>query len=547
MDRTRSFTIGDYVPPPWDLAALIVCALIGCLIDARPVRAQPNAPSLVVLITIDQFRADYLDRFDRDLSGGLKRLEHGARFTNANHDHAITETAPGHATLWSGRHPRSTGIMLNRVGVDDAAYPLLDRALGTGASPARFTGTTLIDWIRSRDGKSRVLSVSMKDRGAILPVGRSVADVFWYSPDGRFTTSTYYARRLPDWARQWNARGLPARYAGQRWELVLPDSMYTERDSVRVESVGQDIAFPHLLPALVGDAASYVRRTPFIDDLTLSFALAGLDARGLGDDRSATPRTDVLAISLSATDVIGHTFGPDSREMHDQIVRLDRTLGRFLDSLYARRDSSRVLVALSSDHGVGTIPEVAATWTPTPVPIPSRVSLYDLLPDTRSALRTGGVDTNAIDIDEQIVLMDRRAFAGKSVDPDAVLAALADRARNTLGVLRVDRLRDVYADSASDPIARRWTHQFPRTGTNVELVVTLAPYSTWGGNVASHGSVHGYDTHVPLLLSGWGVQPGRYAREVRTVDLAPTLAAILGLTPAERVDGTVLREAVRVR
>lgn len=552
----RSQIQGMTIRPRRWLAALLLVAtpLAAAPATAHGQRATgqrtaetPERPALVVLITIDQFRADYLDRFGGQLTGGLARLlANGAVFTNAHQDHAITETAPGHATLLSGRHPRSTGIMLNRVGVEDDKSPLVDGGIGDGASPVRFVGTTLVDWLRARDRGTRVVSVSMKDRGAILPIGRTPADVYWYSADGRFVTSSYYAGALPGWVKSFNARMLPQGYAGQRWSLLLPDSAYRERDSVSVEAAGQGIAFPHDLPADAAGAASLVRITPFIDDVTIAFALHALSERALGADGGNRPRTDVLAISLSATDVIGHRYGPDSREMHDQVLRVDRTIGRFLDSLYAVRDSSRVLVALTSDHGVATIPEVAAMTEPTPSPMPQRVQLYDLLPAVRAKMREAKVDTAAIDVDEQILLLDRAAFRKSALDPDSLVDWFAREARNVPGVLRVDRFRQLVADSAKDTIARRWSHQFPAT-SRIELVVTLAPGSTWGGNVASHGSPHAYDSHIPLIIAGAGVRRGRYADFVRTVDLAPTLAALAGVKPSEQVDGVVLNASLSVK
>lgn len=503
-----------------------------------------NAPSLIVMITVDQLRADYLERFAPQLTGGLARLlKGGAVFTDAHHDHAITETAPGHATLLSGRYPRSTGIMLNRVGVEDANAPLIDGGYGPGASPERFRGTALADWLLARNRDSRALSVSMKDRGAILPIGRMKTDVYWYSPDGRWITSSYYAKTLPGWVKAYNNRHLPQGYAGKSWTLLLPAGAYAEPDSVAIENGGSNVTFPHPLPADPVGAASLVRITPFIDELTLGFALHAVAARQLGASRSAT-RTDLLAISLSSTDLIGHGYGPDSREIHDAVLRLDRSLGVFLDSLYRLRDATTITIALSADHGVGTIPELAAARRPPPDPLPVRgVSLDRLLPDLRTRMAGAGVDSNAIDVDEQILLLNRAAFRGSSLDPDSIVDGFARRAREIAGVLRVDRLRDAYADSASDPIARRWSHQFP-PGTNIELVVTLTPFSTWGGNVASHGSPHPYDSHVPLILAGAGVKPGIHREPVRTVDLAPTLAALAGVAPSERVDGTVLRDAL---
>ena len=239
-------------------------------------RAQPAArkPSLVVLVTIDQFRADYLDRFAPQFTGGIARLlRGGAVFTNAHHDHAITETAPGHATLLAGRFPRSTRILTNGIGVSDTASPLVAGGYGRGASPRRFTGTTLADWLRDANAASRVFSVSMKDRSAILPIGRMRTDVYWYSPDGRFVTSKYYADSLPDWVSAFNDRGFSQTFGGKRWTLLLPDSAYSERDSIPEESNGEGFTFPHPLPDDGFDAANVIQSTPFIDEVVVAFAL----------------------------------------------------------------------------------------------------------------------------------------------------------------------------------------------------------------------------------------------------------------------------------
>jgi predicted AlkP superfamily pyrophosphatase or phosphodiesterase len=529
---------------PRRISGLRTVLALSCCAGSMSAQVPPSAgggagaaarPTLVVLITVDQLRADYLQRFGPQLNGGLARLMRGgAWFTDAQHDHAITETAPGHATLLAGRFPRSTGIMLNRAGVDDDAAPLLGGAVGQGASPRRFIGTTLVDWLRAADPRSRTLSVSMKDRAAILPVGRSRSSVYWYSPDGRFTTSRYYADTLPTWVRAFNARRMPQSYAGKAWTLLLPDSAYPENDGPLVQ-LGV-ATFPHELPRDTAGAANLVRITPFMDDVTSAFALQGLTALGLG----AGPQTDLLAMSLSATDIIGHRYGPDSREIHDDVLRLDRTVGAFLDSLYRLRDSSRVVVVLTSDHGVAPIPELARNGDGAP---PERVDLAPLVVALRAGLRAARVDTMAIDLDQQIVFVDRAAFRAASVNADSALAAFAANLRREPGVRRVDQYRMLIADSLKDPIARRWSHQFPATA-NVELVVTLTPYSTWGGNVASHGSPYDYDTQVPMIFYGAGVRAGKYNQFVRTVDLAPTLAALAGVKPTERLDGVVLGDAL---
>jgi hypothetical protein len=426
---------------------------------------------------------------------------------------------------------------MNQIGVTDPSAPLLAGTFGTGASPKRFVGTTLADWLRTDDSRSRALSVSMKDRAAILPIGKSRSDVYWYSPDGRFTTSSYYRESLPTWVTAFNEQGWGQRYGGKKWDLLLKESEYPEPDSVPVESGGKDFTFPHALPEDGYDAASVIRTTPFIDELVVSFALEGVRALKLGTG----PQTDLLAVSLSATDVIGHTFGPDSREIHDQVLRVDHAVGRLLDSLYAIRDSSAITVVLSADHGVGTIPELApASIQPRPV----RVHLAQVLGPIRAAMAKANLDTLAIDLDQDLVFADRAKFKAAKVNADSVLKVVAEALRATPGVARVDRFSALLADTLADPIARRWAHQFPPTA-QIELILTLTPLSTFGGNVASHGSPRDYDSHVPLIFYGAGVRPGRYTEFVRTVDLAPTLAAIAGVKPTERLDGVVLKEAVR--
>jgi arylsulfatase A-like enzyme len=504
---------------------------------ATRAQAAPKKPTLVVLVTIDQFRADYLQRFGPQLTGGIARLmKGGAVFTDAHHDHAITETAPGHATLLSGRFPRSTGIMMNAIGVADTSAPLLASGYGPGASPARFNGTTLADWLRAANPQTRVLSVSMKDRAAILPIGRSKSNVYWYSPDGRFVTSKYYGDSLPTWVSEFNDRGMALDYGGKSWTLLLPESAYPERDSVPQESNGEGFTFPHPLPADAGEAASLVRATPFMDDLVVAFALDGVSKLELGTG----PGTDLLSISLSATDVIGHRFGPDSREIHDQVLRVDRAIGTFLDSLFKLRDPTTVTIAFSADHGVGTIPELApASVQPRPV----RVNTAPALHAIRTGMVAAKVDTLAIDIDGNLVFTDRNKFKAAKVNADSTLDAFAAALRATPGVARVDRFAKLVADTLKDPVARRWAHQFPPTAT-IDMIVTLTRLSIFDGNVAAHASGNDYDSHVPLIFYGAGVKPGRVTDFVRTVDLAPTLAAIAGVKPTERLDGVVLRQAL---
>jgi predicted AlkP superfamily pyrophosphatase or phosphodiesterase len=490
-----------------------------------PSPLQPARPTLAVLVAVDQFHPDYLVRFRPQLTGGLARfLAGGASFTSAYHDHAITETAPGHASMLSGRLPRSTGIIRNLAGVGDEAAPLVD-GRGPGASPRRFRGTTLTDWLTSVSPATRALSVSTKDRGAILPIGRSKQQVYWWSSPGLLTTSVWYADTLPDWVKQFNDRRVPQRSTHQVWELLLPRGSYPERDSVRAEGAGRDYVFPHALPADTAMAAAAFFLYPMMDQYVLNFALEGLERLGLGRG----PHTDVLSVSLSTTDHIGHRYGPESLEIHDQILRLDRYLGAFIDSLYRVRDSARIVFALTGDHGVAPIPELHGKL---------RVEMQPALVAAQEAVRAAGGDPTQVDIESGAFFLGESGRA-------AGLAAFIAAAKKIPGVMRVDRFADLPKKAAQDPIARRWLNSFP-DDLKPQAVVTLGPGHMYNYPViATHGSPHDYDARVPLIFYGPDFKPGRYGQPSRVVDLGPTLAAVLGVQPTEPVDGQVLRAALR--
>jgi predicted AlkP superfamily pyrophosphatase or phosphodiesterase len=501
--------------------------------------APAPRPRLVVVITVDQLRPDYLDRYRPQLKGGFAMLlKTGASFTDAYQDHAVTETAPGHSTILSGRWPVHTGITRNLAGVQDQAAPLIG-INGPGASPARFRGTEFFDWLKAADSGARALSVSGKDRGAILPIGRAKEYVFWYA-GGYFTTSRYYADSLPTWVRVFNGQRIPFRAAATQWTLFLPERDYPEPDSVAYENLGRDVVFPHRLPADSGEAALAFVATPTMDSLTLAFALEGVRALHLGG-RGAT---DLLAVSLSTTDYVGHAYGPDSREIHDQVVRLDRYLGRFLEQLFVRYGRNNVLVVLTADHGVTPFPERSRTMGH---PGAVRVIPDSIIRSVNGALdqRAGGGDWLQLE-SGMLMVPDRAKLVAQGVNVDSVVADVATRLRALPGVARVDRPAELSAKDTADPVVRRWMHQVAPDG-GVELVATLKPYSIWSYEnrpIAMHGQPTELDSHVPLILWGPGIRRGVYSGRVSTVDIAPTLARLLDLTPAEPLDGRVLSEAL---
>jgi len=526
-----------------NLAALLT--LFSWFVVPPPVPPPPR-PKLVVVITVDQLRPDYFTRWKSQLTGGLAQLANeGAFFTEAYQDHAITETAPGHSTILSGMWPAHTGIIRNSEGVQDSLAPLL-RTTGPGASPRRFRGTTLVDWLKASDPTTRALSVSRKDRGAILPLGRAKEQVYWYQ-SGLFTTSRYYADTLPSWVQAFNARRLPFKAASTTWTLLLPDSLYKEPDNEPWENGGNDIAFPHRLPADSIQASLAIAGVPAMDSLTLLFALDGFEALRLG-----RKGTDLLAVSLSTTDAVGHAYGPDSREIHDQVLRLDRYLGWFLKRLTDRVGRDNVVVVLTADHGVTSYPERTRAKT--------GGAAYRVLLDTMITAVNRDLDRVAgagapprawLDFDTgMLFLRDNGRLAALGVKTDSVLDALVARIVRVPGVARVIKPADLgRADTASDPVARRWIHQLP-PDAGVVLTVTLQPGSVWdipNLPIAMHGQPSDDDSHVPIIFWGRGVRRGAFAGRMNTVDIAPTLGVLLGVTPLSLVDGHARTDALGPR
>jgi len=518
----------------------VVALLAHCLAPADP---PPPRPKLVVVITVDQLRPDYFSRWKSQLTGGLAQLANeGAFFTEAYQDHAVTETAPGHSTILSGMWPAHTGIIRNLLGVQDTLAPLLGIA-GPGASPRRFRGTTLFDWLKAVDPTARALSVSRKDRGAILPLGRAKEQVYWYQAP-LFTTSKYYADTLPTWVQAFNARRLPFKAASTTWTLLLPDSAYKEPDSEVWENGGSGVVFPHRLPADSVSAAAVIAGEPAMDSLTLLFAVEGFEALKLG-----RKGTDILAVSLSTTDAVGHAFGPDSREIHDQILRLDHYLGWFLKRVTDRVGKDNVVVVLTADHGVTSYPERTRARTGAPA---YRVLLDTLITAVNHDLdAVAGRSRQWLDFDTgMLFLQDNGRFAAMGIRTDSILDAVSARILRVPGVARVIKTADLpRADTASDPTARRWLHQLtPDAG--VAVLVSLQPGSVWdipNVPIAMHGQPSDDDAHVPIIFWGRGVKRGTYAGRINTVDIGPTLAVLLGVSPLSLVDGHARTDALLPR
>jgi hypothetical protein len=498
---------------------------------------RPDAPALVVLIAVDQMRADYLARWGEQWTGGFRRFyAEGTVFEHGRQEHAATETAPGHATMLSGREPVHTGIVLNSRGIQDPASPVLGGNDSVGASPRRFRGSTLYDWMLAQDSGTRVLSVSRKDRAAILPVGRARGTVLWLA-GGRFTTSRYYADTLPAWVRAFNDRGGIARLAGTTWDLLRPDSAYAESDSMPYENGGQDFVFPHRLPAadVIGRRiAAY----PWMDSLTLALALEGVGQLQLG----GRPHPDLLSISLSTTDAVGHAYGPDSREMHDQLLRVDLWLGQFMDSLGRLVSPVRTLFVLTGDHGVQSLPEYAVLVRHRKA---GRISLAGVARRLEAQLEGRYRADFDVTFDNGLVTGDVEALRARGVNVDSLSTALADDVGHVPGIAAVFTPATLRAAPDSGTAAHLWRRLLPPDFGWLICVSTKPGYIWSNGSLgAEHGAAGPEDVEVPIAFLGAGIPAQLVERPARTVDIAPTLARLLMVRPTEPLDGVVLPEVV---
>ena len=517
------------------LAAVVIPVTLGFLVAPS---SPPPGPALVVVLTVDQLRADYFQRWRGEWRGGFHGLvSDGAVFPSGRQDHALTETAPGHSTILSGRDPAHTGIALNELGVGDPSFPMLDPSDGAGASPSRFRGTTLVDWMRKADPALRFLSLSGKDRSAILTIGRSRGPVYWYR-SGRFTTSRYYANTLPGWVVAWNSRRGAERLAGMSWTLLRPDSTYSERDLMPFEAGGRDEVFPHRLPADSAAAARALPNYPWMDSLTLDLALEGTRSLGLGK----RGRPDLLAVGLAATDYVGHRWGPDSREMHDHLLRLDHWLGWFFDSLSTLVPRERTVVVLTADHGVTSFPEFARSQGRPG----GRIPLEALVREVNLSIGRQTGDSGVLRAAPGLIYGDTTRLRSLGVSPESLATVLAPRIWKMPGVVTAWTPGTLGGASPRDVHAVRWWRALP-TGFSWLVCAVAKPGYVWAnsGGHADHGSSNSDDVDVPIIFMGGTIRSGVYPDTVRTTDIGPTLARLLGVKPEGRLDGRPIKRVLK--
>jgi len=552
--------------------ALLASAAAPCAI------AAPATPRLVVQITVDGLRGDLPQRFAPGYGeGGWRRfLDDGLHYTHAHYAHANTETIVGHASLATGAYPADHGMVANvwldraagelTYNIEDPRHTLLVRGAGVdkkteidptqrvarseGRSPAAIRVSTLADELAiATAGRGKRFAVSVKDRGAVPMAGHG-GKAFWFSKAaGEFVTSSYYYDELPAWVDAFNAARHPQRYAGTAWALSGDPASYLfgDADDAGWETAlpGWGRTFPHAYGAGDGKGfTTFLTLSPAGDELTLDFAKALVENEMLG--RDDVP--DYLAISFSSTDYVNHVFGPSSLEAEDNQRRLDRTLAALLAFLDRAVGLEHTLIVLSADHGTPEVPaQLAALGLPGATFEPDTLESAPGLAALKARLGIDGAVVQSYF--HPYLYLDRALIAERGLDRADVQQAVATAIEALPGVRHaVPASRIVRGDLPDTAHMRAVRASFdPVRSGDIHLVFEAQTFiADFDGLsvAASHGSPWGYDTHVPIIFLGAGIAAGRVARPVAPYDIAPTLAARLGVSAPSAVAGAPLPEVL---
>lgn len=512
-------------------------------------------PKLVVGIVVDQMRYDYLYRYWNDYTDkGFRRLiGDGYILHDAHYEYAPTYTGPGHASVYTGTSPNVHGIIGNDwydplkgdyvyCAGDPEANTVGSESFDGKMSPHRLLATTLADQLElGTNHKSITLGVSLKDRGAILPMGFRPDGAYWYDKtNGKFITSDYYRQDLPKWVQEFNDRKLVDQYMAQVWNPLLPIDQYEEslpddKEFERPFPNSEGNTFPYDLEKLSTQARFGVKNTPynllpatpFGNTLLIEFARTMIEQENLGADMIP----DLLAISFSSTDYAGHQFGNFSVEVQDVYLRLDRELGAFLDYLDDKIGLDNIVIFLTADHGAVDVPGLT-----------SSSAGYFMANGFENALRHRLKELTGMDVIENFSNQQIYLKKNDSIDHEKVFASIQDFAYRFPGVKDIVRLND-FSRCVEDATICEILRNGIMPGRSGDLYVQLHPgwiSESYKRGGTTHGSAYAQDTHVPILFYGWNIKHQDDYRRAYIRDIAPTISALLKIAKPSGCTGTVI-------
>lgn len=510
-----------------------------------------DRPRLVVGIVVDQMRYDYLPLYwDKFQEGGFKRLVNGGyNFSNNHFNYFPTYTGPGHAAVYTGTTPSVNGIVGNSWydrSINSNMYVVSDSTVspvGTSGSvgkmsPKNLVSTTVTDELKLANSESKVIAISIKDRGAVLPGGHLSDGSFWYEDStGNFISSSWYGDELPVWLQAFNDSGLARELSQKTWTPLIDKSRYAESNADNTPYEGtfsgeEQPVFPHKLGDYAEDSYWPVKASPFGNTLVKELAKKAIAGEGLGSDQT----TDFLAVSFSSTDYVGHQFGPNSMELQDTYLRLDRDLADLLSYLDEKVGKGQYLLFLTADHGAVDVPSELVDKG-----LPGGYFDSDKAVSTLSDYlkkEYGDADWIKAYINQQVYL-DRNLVAQKEIALNEMQAAAADFLLQFEGVLSTNTAHNFANKDYTGGQQAMYQRGF-QYGRSGDVFVQLksgwldSDYPTG----TSHGSPYNYDTHVPLLFYGWGVPQGASGEKTVIPQIAPTISNMLNIglpsgSPAE--------------
>jgi predicted AlkP superfamily pyrophosphatase or phosphodiesterase len=502
-------------------------------------------PKLIVGIVVDQMRVDYLTRYESKFGeGGFKKLIKGGYFNkNANFNYVPTYTGPGHASIFTGSVPRVNGIISNdwydkKTGkniycAQDETVTTLGSTSNAGKmSPRNMLTTTIGDEMRlATNMQAKVIGISQKDRASILPAGHTANAAYWYDgSNGAFITSTFYMQKLPLWVSAFNDKKLPEKYLSQDWTTLLPIASYSESlpDDNAFEGLFKGESkpvFPHKLAELKekNKGLNMIRATPFGNSLTKDFALEAIKNEQLGADDI----TDLLSVSFSSTDYVGHQYGINAIETEDTYLRLDKDLEELINYLEKNIGKDNFVIFLTADHG-GAHNAAYLQSLKVPAGLIDEKGIEDAM---KAHLKEVFGDTLVMSFSNQQFFLNHTTLAKNKLKLKEVTMETARFALTLEGVANAYSLYDVIASSQSNDVALSRIYMGFNDVRSGDVILNYLPaYLDYGKTGTTHGAAYSYDTHVPLLWYGWKINQGSSYEPVNISDIAPTLSSFLDIS-----------------
>ncbi|MGC4234945.1 MAG: alkaline phosphatase family protein [Niabella sp.] len=534
---------------------LALATLLSAVYSNGQYNRAPFRPKIIVGMVVDQMRWDYLYKFqDRYTEGGFKRLiREGFSCENTHIDYAPTITACGHTSVYTGSVPAIHGIIGNSwydrmhgntVGcVDDDKVQLVgSSASRAGQSPHRNLATTITDQLRiATNFQSKTVGVAIKDRASILPAGHTATAAFWLdSEEGNFVSSTFYMDRLPDWAVKFNRNKRIDTYYKKGWNTLFPISSYvlsTADDKAYENTANSETkpVFPHKLSQFIGKDYGAVKNTPYGNTLTFEFAKAAIEGYNLGRGKV----TDFLAVSFSSPDAIGHIYGPNSVEIEDNYLRLDRELSLFFEYLDKKFGKDNYLYFLTADHGVSESPGFFLENR-----MPSgAVSGKELNQAVTAAFQEQlGVPNPVLAIANSQIYMNWDALDKKIANRNRVTDIIVSALRKLPGIADVLPTETLSASSVPELTKRMLINGYNSKRSGDYMIILQPAWVMGNAKGATHGTWYTYDAHIPLVWMGWRIKPGYTSKPVGMTAIAPTLAALLHIQAPGASVGEVITE-----